>query len=144
MVNPNTPLYERPRVGGDILAYCTSCRLTLAHVIVSMLSSQPSKVLCKTCRKQHKFKREPGVRTEKASSSKKEKSYLRAEEYLKQRISESSASPRPYIASNSYRAGDVIQHQVFGMGLVEKVMTPKKIQVLFGVGEKILIHHQVE
>ncbi|MBW1799769.1 MAG: hypothetical protein JRJ85_03470, partial [Deltaproteobacteria bacterium] len=44
------------KVSEDIVAYCTSCKMDLAHVIVALDGEKVKKVLCKTCNKEHVYK----------------------------------------------------------------------------------------
>jgi hypothetical protein len=44
------------QVSEDIVAYCTTCKLDLAHVIVALDGEKVKKVLCKTCNKEHVYK----------------------------------------------------------------------------------------
>ena len=63
------------KVGKEIEAYCTKCRLMLDHVVVAMTGEKPKKVECLTCHGQHVYKSsEPKSRkkadTKKATSKK--------------------------------------------------------------------------
>ena len=47
--------------GQDIDAYCTKCKLVLAHVIIALRGTRPAKVECKTCKSIHAYRKEaPG------------------------------------------------------------------------------------
>ena len=133
-------LYGPPKVGGDILSFCTKCRMELAHVIVSMLDGKPSKVECKTCRGTHRYKLggTTGPRTTRTSAP---KSVVRASELWEQKMAQKTkADVSPYKANQRFNAGDVIQHPNFGVGIVEAVRSPTKIAVFFRDGEKLLVH----
>ena len=47
---------------------------------------------------------------------------------------------RPYQTSDTYTAGDRIDHQSFGTGVIERVMSRSKVQVFFPEGQKMLLH----
>ena len=51
-----------------------------------------------------------------------------------------SRPPRPYAASDSYAAGDRIEHPTLGLGVVQGVAGPTKIAVLFDGEKKVLVH----
>jgi len=53
-----------------------------------------------------------------------------------------SRPPRPYKVTESYSAGDTIQHPTLGTGVVQAPGGPNKIQVLFGEERKILVHER--
>jgi hypothetical protein len=46
---------------------------------------------------------------------------------------------RPYQTSETYLVGDRIDHQSFGTGVIERVMSPSKVQVYFPEGQKMLL-----
>jgi hypothetical protein len=46
---------------------------------------------------------------------------------------------RPYQTSDTYAVGDRIDHRSFGTGVIERVMSPSKVQVYFPDGQKMLL-----
>ena len=50
---------------------------------------------------------------------------------------------RPYQTSDTYTAGDRIDHASFGTGVIERVMSRSKVQVFFPEGQKMLLHGRV-
>jgi len=143
-MNSTVKLYGPPKVGGDVLSYCTKCRIELAHVIVSMLDGKPSKVQCKTCRGTHKYKILGGVTvpskpgTRRASAP---KTVIRASELWEQKMSTKAKEDiLPYKTSESFKKGEVVQHPTFGVGIVEEVRSSNKVAVFFRDGEKLLAH----
>ncbi len=140
------PLYDPPRVGGDVLSWCTKCKMDLAHVVFSMVGIRPAKVICKTCKSQHNFKAPAGeVSFRSASSSPRKapaarKTTMRASEFWEQQMETKKAAPLlPYDVKQSFAKGEVIRHTQFGVGIVEEVRKGK-IVVMFREGERVLIH----
>jgi len=137
-------LYGTPKVGGDTLSYCTKCKMELAHVIVSMVDSHPAKVICKTCKSEHKNRKPPGAAKKsgppRAGRASAATQVVRAVEYWEKKLREAKRVPRPYAVTESYVAGDVVEHTKFGAGHVESVNTNGKMVVFFREGEKILVH----
>jgi hypothetical protein len=141
-------LYGTPKVGGDTLSYCTRCKMELAHVIVAMIDTKPAKVLCKTCRTQHNYRRtsESTGRTSASARSprptaKKSTSVIRVAELWEKRLSQKQeGEAKPYTVQKIFVLGDLLQHPKFGMGIVEEVKMNGKITVLFRDGERILVH----
>ncbi|MBY0369103.1 hypothetical protein K2X33_00355 [bacterium] len=136
-------LYDPPRVGGDILAYCTKCRIELAHVIVSMVDGKPSKVQCKTCRGTHRYKILGGVSVPSGPRQRKTapKTVIRASELWEQKMATKAKDDIvAYKANQSFKKGDVLQHPTFGLGVVEEVRSPTKVAIFFRDGEKLLAH----
>lgn len=140
-------LYGAPKVGGDCLSYCTRCKMELAHVIVAMVDSRPLKVLCKTCRTQHNYRKSEGAPAARASSgtstpraARVPVSVIRVAELWEKKLAASNSVAQPYATTRHYKTGDIIQHTKFGMGLIEDAKSNGKITVLFRDGEKVLIH----
>lgn len=43
--------------GGEVVSYCTKCRLDLGHRIIALVDGVPVKVECQTCGSHHKYRR---------------------------------------------------------------------------------------
>jgi hypothetical protein len=52
---------EQVKVSSDVLSYCTSCRMDLNHIVVSMKGDQIAKVECRTCKKTHVYRAPKGI-----------------------------------------------------------------------------------
>jgi hypothetical protein len=50
------------------------------------------------------------------------------------------SKPIPYKFTRKFNLDDVIQHKTFGIGLVTRVISEKKMEVLFEESSKLLIH----
>lgn len=46
-----------PRLGDEVDDYCSRCKLTTDHLVVSMEGEEPSKVRCRTCAYEHNYRR---------------------------------------------------------------------------------------
>ncbi len=146
------PLYDPARVGGDVLSWCTKCKMDLAHVVIAMVGPRPAKVICKTCKSTHNFKPAQGdpMFARLTSASKKPraaaapKTYMRAADYWEKKMGEKKAAPMlPYDVKQKFGVGDVIRHNQFGVGIVEEVKNGGKIVVIFREGERTLVHELV-
>jgi len=49
---------------------------------------------------------------------------------------------RPYVFTDSYEAGDRVEHSTLGTGVVQGVAGPGKISVLFGDKRSVLVHER--
>lgn len=116
--------------------------MELAHVVVSMVSSRPAKVICKTCRSQHNYKRGTAATVAPLSprAPRERKTIARVAEVWEQKIAENKSPVRPYSVQSLFAQGDVLQHPSFGLGIVEEVRSNGKITVLFRQDQKVLIH----
>jgi hypothetical protein len=50
------------RLGDDIDDYCSHCKLSTTHSVVSMLGEEVQKVRCRTCNHEHKYRKNKGGR----------------------------------------------------------------------------------
>jgi hypothetical protein len=135
-------------VGKEIVSYCTKCKMDLGHTIMAMKGANPARVMCRTCKSEHNFKVKKGikdpnaVKVAKVPKEKKEKvdKAVPVElEWMKQ-INGSTKSLRHYAANEAFHFGDKVSHPSFGEGIVQKLIFPNKIEVLFRTDMKLLIH----
>jgi len=52
------------RVGDDIDDYCSRCKLSTNHSVVSMLEEEVKKVRCRTCNNEHNYRHNKGGRSQ--------------------------------------------------------------------------------
>ncbi len=50
------------RVGDEIDDYCSRCKLSTNHSVVSMLGEEVGKVRCRTCNSEHNYRHNKGGR----------------------------------------------------------------------------------
>ncbi|MFO7563391.1 MAG: hypothetical protein R6X02_12170 [Enhygromyxa sp.] len=141
-------------VGSDVEAMCNTCG-DVWHVVVAKVGDKITKVECKQCGKQHRFKptgdapaanlepaRRRVVKSESGGAKAKPASSARG----RARPSSSNAivldphkPVRPYAIAERFALGEQIQHKKFGPGIVCGV-EDEKIQVNFADGTKTLLH----
>ena len=46
------------KVGGEVDAFCTRCKMTLGHTILAMVGTRIARVRCNTCNGDHVFRKE--------------------------------------------------------------------------------------
>lgn len=128
-------------VGGDVVAWCTKCKLELGHTIVAMLENAPKRVECNTCHGKHNYKLKPATRTRTTAKRTIRKRVTPEEtyaEHLERLTGGGSYNTKSYNLNASFEKDDIIEHTKFGTGIVLAVMQPKKIEVLFKEGAKLL------
>lgn len=134
-------LYDTPRVGGDVLSFCSKCQIELAHVVFSMVNGRPAKVICKTCKSQHRYKLSTMMGSPKSPRVPRQKTVrISVSELWDKKLRESKGEPIPYQPKGTFKLGDWIKHTKFGLGIIEEVKLDSKIIVLFREGEKTLVH----
>jgi len=134
------------QVAGEVDSWCTRCRLTLNHRIVSMKSGKAHQVECLTCRAQHLWRpKAPGDRPAAAGerparapsgagarASRASAAAARHEQTWEQAINGRGVSDfKAYSVAASFQEGDLVRHKKFGDGVVTRVIDGHKVEVLF-------------
>lgn len=131
-------------VGADIESLCGKCG-DVWHVVVAKVGEKIVKVQCKQCKGYHRYKPPPG-----SAGAAKQKSKARATP-ARARAKKAppeppavpvarnpSEPPRRYMITEVFQEGDRIKHRKFGVGIVEKLLDPGKMQVYFDGERKVL------
>lgn len=140
------------KVGGEVDAPCTRCKLTLAHTILAMVGTKIARVRCNTCGGDHVYRAPPGSTdrptssSRSASSSSRASSSTRAEKpekvvisFEEQLAGKDIANAPKYSPKDTYKPDQVIQHPTFGLGLVTAVRGDK-VDIAFKSETKTLVH----
>jgi uncharacterized Zn finger protein (UPF0148 family) len=142
-----------PQIGEYIDAYCSKCKLVLSHVILFKIDGAVSKVKCNTCKAEHKYyplqpaaKKAAGrktvarkEKTEKKTSTPKVKINDAPLKWdTKNRNMDASVTIKDYSIHDQYSTEDVINHSVFGLGFVERIVSDKSMDVLFHDSVKLM------
>jgi hypothetical protein len=129
------------RVGGDIDAMCSRCKMLLGHTILAMVGSKPARVRCNTCQGEHNYRPPDGAgavrKRWEPSAERTRKPVVTSWEALLAQKDLSRA--RRYSAKERFATDEVIDHPVFGIGLVQEVRGDK-ISVAFKADVKTLVH----
>jgi hypothetical protein len=132
-------------VGKEVLSLCNKCKLTLAHIIVTMKTDKvPHKVQCKTCNGTHSFKDATLEKIKKSGSRRvtKKKTGPAVADLWQAAVNDPTKEHHKYSPRTAFHEGDVIEHPTFGAGLIEKLIDHDKIQVIFRSDIKTLIHNK--
>lgn len=123
--------------GDPIKARCTKCRKNTDHIVVTVDEEGPVNVQCNICSRQHKY-RPPTAAKEPAKRQSVQPKDAERKEWQDLRPSLNSAEAIDYSMTSSYKVEDVINHPVFGLGVVRRVVGSQKIEVLFEAGKKTM------
>ena len=130
-------------VGADVESLCGKCGDTW-HVVVAKMGDVIAKVQCKQCGGYHRH-RPPGgakparrARTASSSASARAKASPPAMSAAPLVEVDPAQPPRRYSLRDSYEPGQRIEHPTFGVGVVEAVPEPGKMQVFFDGNRRIL------
>jgi hypothetical protein len=146
------------RIGSDVDSWCTKCKLILAHTIEAIVGEDIKRVHCNTCLSKHIYRAyEPGnapkvTRTTSLKSSRTKTGVsratkkigvagmMRASDYELILRGRDLTAVKRYSFRDQYGAGEVLQHIEFGLGVVTADKGSNKIEVLFQLGPKVLVH----
>ncbi len=132
---------KKTAAGTDVEAYCTKCKLVLAHTVVTMAGAKPRRVKCNTCGGEHNYR--PEKPQPKAAAKKPEKAKSptkRTRQSWSEIMQEASAKPhKTYSMAGSFGEGDWIEHKTFGLGCVQSFTPPNKITVRFADSTRMLV-----
>ena len=136
----------------EVLAYCGACKLNLTHQVIARVGNEVAKVLCKTCKATHKYRAPKGdaeVETEQKVKKARQrgetvghekKKVISVETLWKEAMAKAQGNPTPYSVRAKFEKGHLLDHKQFGTGIVQEILHPDKVKVLFQDNERILIH----
>ena len=120
------------KVGTEIEAHCTKCKLDRMHVIEALKSDgNINKVICRTCEGSHLFRRPKSATAKKGTSKRGRKGAVTVTEAELKKA-------KPYAMDGVFKVGDIIKHSTFGPGAVQEVRAGK-MEVGFETGGKLLV-----
>lgn len=131
-------------VGGEVLAFCTFCKMDMMNVVVAMKGEKIAKVKCKTCEKDHVYRAPKGITEPPPKKVKLPKGVAASVpvemEWEKLMAVHKNTPFKSYSMKGQFLLGDKLQHPSFGDGIVSKQIYPNKIEVIFKADIKVLIH----
>ncbi len=112
--------------------------------IESVCGDVVAKVQCNICGSLHKHRSPVSAKAAKKTSTRATGTAAKAPRQsatvrkYKEAIDEAGGTAIPYSIDRGFRLGDLLQHPTFGLGVVQKVTKPNKVDVLFEAGIKLL------
>jgi hypothetical protein len=140
-------------VGEKIAAWCLKCKLELTHVVLYEQGNRVGKVRCLTCGAEHLYrgpKPDRKVRSSPAGGRHRpnrsvpvpEKNKAVREADSRWVLKKGEIGPdlpiQEYNLKSRYACGDVVDHPLFGLGFVERIVTDSRMDVLFRDGLKTM------
>jgi len=134
------------KVGGEVDAWCTTCRLMKWHTVVALVDGKPAKVECHGCHKQHQFRAQPpggGDKSERKPRARAAKAVAPAAPAVDfdTLLGGRTGEAKPYSPSTTFALNDVVRHPTFDLGVVTATPAPQKIEITFRGGEKKILLH---
>jgi hypothetical protein len=138
---------EELKVGGELDAWCTSCRLMKWHTIVALVDGKPAKVECQGCGKQHQYRAQPpapgekGAKPPRAPRARKAATPAVPAVDFDTLLGGREAEAKTYAPTDTYALNDVVRHPTFGVGVATATPGPQKVELTFRDGsKKVLLH----
>ena len=131
-------------VGGEVVSWCTKCKLELGHTIIAMVDNRPKKVKCNTCSGQHIYRLKPsdsGKTVKRGGRKRKTPEEIYHEHIIKISGGDLSGA-RTYRIDESFIVDELIDHPKFGVGIVTSIVKTNKMETLFKDGPRLLIQNQ--
>jgi hypothetical protein len=126
---------KKYKVGLEIDAWCTKCKVDRLHVIETLKSDgNINRVLCRTCEGIHLFRRPKG---EGGTGAKTTSRRRKKPEHVVTEAEQSGA--KAYLMTGEYAVGDVIEHSKFSYGKVTALRPGGKMDVMFDEVAKVLL-----
>jgi hypothetical protein len=140
-------LATKYETGGNCDAWCTKCKMDLAHTIHALVDGAPVKVECNTCHGIHKYRptqaEKDAKKTKKASSSSRKRAEPKIAPALVRwreamgRLGDSGS--HAYSVKALFEVDHVLDHPKFGVGVVVKILEPTRARVLFQDDERTMV-----
>jgi hypothetical protein len=135
------------KVGGEVDAFCTRCKMTLAHTILAMVGTKIVRVKCNTCNGDHAYRKEPGSRARAQTTTNKSKKSSRPVKVIigwdERLAGKDTQGAAKYAPAETYAVEQLINHPSFGLGIVSAVRDDK-VEVTFKGDTKTLVHGRGE
>jgi hypothetical protein len=145
-------MHTKLAAGSVVETKCTRCRKLLNHTIVAMVGEKIVRVECNTCHGVHNYHPVKPEKAEKALAAPKtpraksttprapkaDPAAIAAAEWEALHGNINPEQAIPYDMGRTYRVNNLIIHTQFGIGFVQGVVPPNKIDVLFQNGKKRL------
>ncbi|MGC8927871.1 MAG: hypothetical protein ACP5QK_08090 [Myxococcota bacterium] len=133
-----------------ILLFCPRCKRETDNTITGFIGQKIRRVRCEVCKSEYNYHRILALkkRMEEESSSKPDEVKELESQQNCYRIWEDlmlgrdPSTARPYSIKDKYFENDLLNHPVFGVGVVRTVMEDYKIEVVFKTSIKILAHNR--
>ena len=135
------------KIGTNVDSWCSRCKLMLTHTIETAVDGKIKRVHCNTCRAQHAYRAKPPAargtadRRKGAATGRKEDQKTRPSEYQMLLRGRTAAVARSYANSTQLKVGELVSHEVLGLGAVTGERE-NKIDVLFPDGPRVLLQRR--
>lgn len=126
------------RVGGEVDASCTRCKMELAHTILAMVGPKIVRVRCNTCGSDHVYRGTQSRARSAAARPRAAPAERTVVGWDAQLAARDVSSAQDYRPDEHYAVDQVVRHPTFGLGIVRAVRQDK-MDVAFKTAERTLV-----
>lgn len=126
-------------------SYCTHCEAMRPHTVVATKGKSVTKVTCHTCKETHKFLAAKPLSKSEQAKARQAAAAARRAEIRKASFDEALAQfnlskARPYnLSEGGYQINDLINHNMFGYGIIDEIEGRSRMTVRFREGSRRLV-----
>jgi len=128
--------------GDTVESRCTKCRTIMNHTIVAMVSGQPGRVQCNTCKGTHNYRKPAAEKTAKALAAPRKMTTRKVDPdpatWEALALNDQTGHAATYSFQGIYKLEEIVNHPLFGLGQVTRLVPPNKVEILFRDGRKLL------
>ena len=137
---------KKIEAGSEIDSRCLKCKEVTNHTVFAMVDGKVAKVECNVCGGRHNYRPEKPVseaaskrKATRAASIAKAKLVEAEALYNEMLAGRKTSQAIPYGMNDTFKEGDLLNHPMFGLGIVTETIMPDKIEVMFRQQTKLLI-----
>jgi hypothetical protein len=137
---------KKNEAGSEIDSRCLKCKDVTNHTIIAMDGDKVAKVECNVCEGRHIYRpvKPQTLAAEKrkiARAATIEKARIKKAEadYDKLIASRKTTRAKSYSMDGIFKTGELLDHPIFGLGVITEIEMPNKIEVMFRQESKLLI-----
>ncbi len=133
-----------------LLLFCPRCKRETENTITGFIGQKIRRVRCEVCKSEYNYHRILALKKrmdeEGTAVRDKDNEHLIQQQYYRiwedLMLGRDPNSARQYSIKDKYFENDLLNHPVFGIGIVKSVMEDYKIEVVFKNGIKVLAHNR--
>jgi len=141
----------RLSAGEEVVSHCLKCKDITNHIIIAMTDGKVAKVQCNTCGGRHRYRppepaatigagSRPAIKKEAGRQAGRTVKETKAAAQFEALVAGRDPSRAlAYAMDASFRKNDLLDHPIFGLGVVTRTIRPDKIEVQFRKGNKLLV-----
>ncbi|MCL7487891.1 MAG: hypothetical protein M8357_06935 [Desulfobulbaceae bacterium] len=137
---------KKIEAGNEVNSRCLKCKDVTNHTIVAIADGKIAKVVCNVCGGRHNYRPDKPQtaaaakrKTTRAATIASAKSAKIEAQYDDLLTGRDPSKALVYSMTDIFKEDDLLNHPVFGLGIITETVMPNKIEVLFREGSRLLV-----